>query len=95
MAPKLWDSVRFEVDHRDEEGQFILTGSSTPANMSEVSHSGTGRFSWLTMRPMTLYESGESSGDVSLQELFLSKKKITGINKLSIEDIAYLCCRGG
>ena len=95
LAPKLWDSVRFEVDHRNEEGQFILTGSSTPANMSEVSHSGTGRFSWLTMRPMTLYESGESSGDVSLQELFLSKKKITGINKLSIEDIAYLCCRGG
>ena len=95
LAPKLWDSVRFEVDHRNEEGQFILTGSSIPANMSEVSHSGTGRFSWLTMRPMTLHESGESSGDVSLQELFLSKKKITGINKLSIEDIAYLCCRGG
>ena len=95
LAPKLWDSVRFEVDHRNEEGQFILTGSATPINMSEVSHTGTGRFSWLTMRPMTLFESGESSGEVSLQELFSNTKEITGINKLSMEDVAYLCCRGG
>ena len=58
IAPKLWDAVRFEVDHRKEEGQFILTGSAVPANMEEVTHTGTGRFAWLTMRPMTLYESG-------------------------------------
>ena len=70
LAPKLWDAVRFEVDHRGEEGQFILTGSSVPASMENVSHTGTGRFSWLTMRPMSLFESGESNGEVSLNNLF-------------------------
>lgn len=95
IAPKLWDAVRFEVDHRGEEGQFILTGSATPANMSEVSHTGTGRFAWLTMRPMSLYESGESTGTVSLASLFEAPAKLNGINKLELEDIAYLCCRGG
>lgn len=95
IAPKLWDAVRFEVDHRKEEGQFILTGSAVPANMEEVTHTGTGRFAWLTMRPMTLYESGESNGTISLLELFNSTSKLSGINELSLEDIAYLCCRGG
>ena len=95
IAPKLWDAVRFEVDHRGEEGQFILTGSAVPANMDEVVHTGTGRFSWLTMRPMTLYESGESNGSISLLELFNSVSKLSGINELTLEDIAYLCCRGG
>lgn len=95
LAPKLWDAVRFEVDHRDEEGQFILTGSAKPANMKDVSHTGTGRFSWLTMRPMTLFESGESTGTISLLDLFNKQEKITGINNLSLEDIAFLCCRGG
>ena len=95
IAPKLWDAVRFEVDHRGEEGQFILTGSSVPADMSEVEHTGTGRFAWLKMRPMTLYESGESNGNVSLNDLFNGSSKITGINELSLEDVAYLCCRGG
>lgn len=95
IAPKLWDAIRFEVDHRGEEGQFILTGSSVPANMDEVSHTGTGRFSWLTMRPMSLYESGESNGSVCLENLFQKPNTIEGINKLSLEDIAYLCCRGG
>ena len=94
LAPKIWDAIRFEVDHRKEEGQFILTGSSVPADRSQITHSGTGRFSFLTMRPMTLFESLESTGTVSLKELF-SEKKINGINKLSLEDIAYLCCRGG
>lgn len=94
IAPKLWDAIRFEVDHRKEEGQFILTGSAVPADMSQVMHTGTGRFSWLTMRPMTLYESGDSNGNVSLLDLF-NNKEITGINQLSLEDIAYLCCRGG
>ena len=95
IAPKLWDAIRFEVDHRQEEGLFILTGSSVPASMKEVTHTGTGRFSWLTMRPMTLYESGESNGSVSLKELFADSNNIQGINELSFEDIAYLCCRGG
>ena len=95
IAPKLWDAVRFEVDHRGEEGQFYLTGSAVPANMDDVVHTGTGRFSWLTMRPMTLYESGESNGTISLSELFNSVSKLSGINELTLEDIAYLCCRGG
>lgn len=95
LAPKLWDAVRFEVDHRGEEGQFILTGSSVPANMESVSHSGTGRFSWLTMRPMSLYESGESTGEISLNDLFSNPNSISAINKLNLEDIAFLCCRGG
>ena len=95
LAPNLWDAVRFEVDHRGEEGQFILTGSSVPANMESVSHTGTGRFSWLKMRPMSLYESGESTGEISLNELFSNLKSISGINKLNLEDIAFLCCRGG
>ena len=95
LAPKLWDAVRFEVDHRGEEGQFILTGSSVPANMDNVSHTGTGRFSWLTMRPMSLYESGESNGDVSLKDLFENPDNISGQNNLSLEDVAFLCCRGG
>ncbi len=95
IAPKLWDAIRFEVDHRDLEGQFILTGSAVPADMSEVTHTGTGRVAWLLMRPMSLYESGESNGDVSLEDLFNTPTKIAGTNKLELTDIAYLCCRGG
>lgn len=95
IAPKLWDAVRFEVDHRGEEGQFILTGSAVPADMSVVTHTGTGRFSWLTMRPMTLYESGESTGTVSLSDLFNNSFNLSGTSKLELEDVAYLCCRGG
>ena len=75
IAPKLWDAVRFEIDHRGEEGQFILTGSAALANMDEVVHTGTGQFSWLTMRPMSLYESGDSNGTISLLDLFDSSKK--------------------
>lgn len=95
IAPKLWDAIRFEVDHRDEEGQFILTGSAVPADMKDVTHTGTGRIARLKMRPMTLYESGESNGSISLSELLSGNSKISGINELSLEDIAYLCCRGG
>ena len=95
LAPKLWDAIRFEVDHRGEEGQFILTGSAVPVDRSKIAHTGTGRFSWLLMRPMTLYESGESTGTVSLKDLFDGLSTINGINNLSLEDIAYLCCRGG
>ena len=64
IAPKLWDAVRFEVDHRKDEGQFILTGSSVPADTKNIIHTGTGRFAWVLMRPMSLYESGESNGMV-------------------------------
>ena len=95
MAPKLWDAVRFEIDHRGQEGLFILIGSSVPANMDDISHTGTGRFAWLTMRPMSLYESGESTGTVSLLELFNHIVQLNGVNKLALDDIAYLCCRGG
>lgn len=95
IAPKLWDAIRFEVDHRKVEGQFILTGSAVPANMDDVVHTGTGRFSWLTMRPMTLYESGESNGTISLSELFSSSSKLSGTSKLELDDVAFLCCRGG
>ena len=95
IAPKLWDAIRYEIDHRNAEGQFILTGSSVPAKMDDVTHSGTGRFAWLLMRPMSLYESGESTGQVSLNDLFDGTKNIEGINNLNLEQIAYLTCRGG
>lgn len=95
IAPKLWDAIRYEIDHRNAEGQFILTGSSVPAKMDDVTHSGTGRFAWLLMRPMSLYESGESTGQVSLIELFDGSKKIEGINNIDLEKMAYLVCRGG
>lgn len=95
LAPKLWDAIRFQVDHRGLTGQFILTGSSVPADTSEITHSGTGRFTWLTMRPMSLYESGDSSGDVSLRALFNSQTDIDGESHLDIERLAFLTCRGG
>ena len=66
IAPMLWDAIRFDVDHADELGKYILTGSAVPPDTSEMEHSGTGRFAWLRMRPMTLWESGESTGTVSL-----------------------------
>ncbi len=95
IAPKLWDAVRFEVDHREELGQFILTGSAVPPDSDEIHHTGTGRYAWLTMRPMSLYESGESTGEVSIKELFDAPNQILGINKLTLEDLAFLICRGG
>lgn len=95
LAPKLWDAVRFEVDHRNDLGQFILTGSSVPASSEHIHHTGTGRFSWLLMRPMSLYESLESTGDVSLSELFNSPDQISGENHLDINKLAFVVCRGG
>jgi len=99
-APELWDAVRFEVDHRDNGvGQFILTGSAAPLNNNEkdkISHSGTGRFAWLVMRPMTLYESGESNGTVSIKDdLFTNNSNLAAINSLGLDDIARFMCRGG
>ncbi len=95
LAPKLWDAIRFEVDHRRELGQFVLTGSAVPADTKEITHSGTGRFTWLTMRPMSLYESGDSTGEVSLKELFEGAAEIEGDSNLSIDRLAFLICRGG
>lgn len=92
---QLAHTMRFEVDHRHQVGQFILTGSAVPSDEESMKHSGTGRFSWLTMRPMSLYESGESNGKVSLSHLFESRENIVATNSLRIDDIAFLICRGG
>lgn len=95
LAPKLWDAIRFEVDHREELGQFVLTGSAVPVDSKEITHSGTGRFTWLTMRPMSLYESGDSSGEVSLKSLFDGEADVDAESSLEIERLAFLVCRGG
>lgn len=95
IAPKLWDAVRFEVDHRDNMGHFILTGSAVPPKNDEIFHTGTGRFAWIKMRPMSLFESLESTGEVSLRELFNQPSQLNGENKLDIDDLAFLICRGG
>lgn len=95
IAPKLWDAVRYEVDHRNEEGQFILTGSAVPAKSDAIQHTGTGRFAWVLMRPMSLFESGESNGSVRLTELFDTPEQIGAINTLNLNQIAFLVCRGG
>lgn len=96
-VPKLWDAVRYTVDHRRKMGQFILTGSAVPDKEAEkeMEHSGTGRFAWLTMRPMSLFESGESNGKVGLGELFATPERILEKNELNLQDIAFLICRGG
>ena len=95
IAPKLWDAIRFEVDHRGEDGQFMLTDSAAPASTSEIFHSGTGRFGWIKMRTMSLWESGDSTGDVSLGGLFSSENEVDGTSNLEIRRIAFLVCRGG
>ena len=94
LAPKLWDTIRFEVDQRDAFGQFILTGSSVPADTSRIYHSGVGRITKLLMRPMSLFESGESNGSVSLKQLF-ECKPIDGYANIDIDQLAFLICRGG
>jgi len=93
--PPIWDSIRSEVDKRGEPSQFILTGSSVLPDAEETIHSGTGRFANILMRPMSLYESGESTGSISLKELFDGKKPEVQQCELEIDDIAYLTCRGG
>lgn len=96
IAPKLWDAVRFEVDHRDGFGHFLLTGSAVPPKTEQIRHTGTGRFAWLRMRPMSLWESGESNGEVSLGALFAEPgKEIISRNPLDLPQITYLICRGG
>ena len=97
--PVLWDAVRFAADQRQLMGQFILTGSSTPIDdeeNSEMEHSGTGRIARLPMRPMSLWESKESRGQVSLKSLFEGTQEM-GLfeNSLTLKDLAYVMCRGG
>ena len=94
IAPNIWNAVRYEVDNRDEFGQFILTGSAVPNEFDNSMHTGIGRISRLLMRPMSLYESKDSSGEVSIRDLF-EDKNISAINETSLEKIAFLICRGG
>lgn len=95
VAPSLWDSIRFESDHSSSLGLFILTGSAVPADLSQVVHTGTGRIGWLRMRPMSLWESEDSTGEVSLEELFTTPALIKGTSDINLEKIAFLTCRGG
>ncbi|MBE0601129.1 MAG: ATP-binding protein, partial [Firmicutes bacterium] len=95
LAPSLWDAVRFEVDQRDAFNQFILTGSATPAADMSKSHSGTGRIARMIMRPMSLFESEDSNGTVSLEQLFANQQEVSARVDLDLRHIAYLICRGG
>ena len=97
LAPELWDAARFEVDHRDEHvGQFIFTGSAVPKekDKEKMFHSGAGRFDWITMRPMSLWESGDSTGDVSITDLFDGAMP-EGTSSIDLDRLAFLTCRGG
>ena len=94
-APQFWDACRYLVDRRDNDGQFILTGSAEPVDQSKVSHTGTGRVGWVKMRPMSLFESGESNGSVSLGTLFNDNFKSAEGNELNLRMLCYLICRGG
>lgn len=92
----LWDAIRFDVDHADELGKYILTGSAVPPDTSEMEHSGTGRFAWLRMRPMTLWESGESTGSVSLADVFeRGRTDVADSKDFNLDEIAFVMCRGG
>ncbi|MBR6495004.1 MAG: ATP-binding protein [Prevotella sp.] len=93
--PQLWDACRFASDHRMGEGHFILTGSARPVHSDKISHTGTGRAAWVRMRPMTLWESGESNGSVSIGELFRTTFDSAVSNELDLQNICYLVCRGG
>lgn len=98
LIPQLWDAVRFTVDQRHKVGQFILTGSAVPVEKNDrkkIHHTGTGRIAIVDMAPMTLYESNESTGEVSLHDLFNTPDIIRGHTDLSLRDIAFLTCRGG
>ena len=95
LAPKLWDAARFEVSHRRLPGQLIFTGSAVSPDLSELTHSGTGRFAWLTMRPMSLWESGESNGSVSLKDMSQGKMTAAVALDMSLKELSFLICRGG
>lgn len=93
-TPTLWDAIRYDVDKSGLAGQYILTGSVTPKK-NKPGHSGAGRIARIVMRPMTLFESGDSNGSVSLKSLFDGATQISGASDLKLEDIAHLCTRGG
>lgn len=106
IAPQFWDAVRNEVDKRNEDGQFMLTGSAVPpkpkkdenGNIIEeenIHHTGTGRISRLRLRTMSLWESEDSTGDVSLEELFINPDTVDGVSDIDLDRLAYLTCRGG
>lgn len=106
IAPQFWDAVRNEVDNRDDDGQFMLTGSAIPGKArkddsgnsigdEQIIHTGTGRISRLKLRTMSLWESGDSTGDVSLGNLFVNADKIDGVSHIDLDRLAYLTCRGG
>jgi predicted AAA+ superfamily ATPase len=94
MAPVIWDAVRYAVDKRGLMGQFILTGSAMPSD-NEKSHSGIGRIARMLMRPMSLFESNESNGNISLNHLFDGKTDVAAKSTLTIEQLAHAICRGG
>lgn len=93
-VPVIWDAIRYDVDNTGLKGQYILTGSASPRE-DKPKHTGTGRIVNILMRPMSLYESKDSNGTVSLQELFDNEVEISGVSKLALEDIAFLCAKGG
>lgn len=96
IAPELWDAVRYAVDHESGFGHFVLTGSAVPPDSGAMSHSGTGRFAWLKMRPMSLWESGESSGEISLSSLFDGSAPAAAKAAVrALRDVAAIVCRGG
>ena len=94
IAPNIWNAVRYEVDRRGEFGQFILTGSSVPAKLEESTHTGTGRIVRMRMRTMSLFESGDSNGKISLKDLF-DGYETSASDDHGIDEIAFLICRGG
>ena len=99
LVPQFWDAVRNEVDRRNADGQFILTGSAVPPRSTneeeKIFHTGTGRISRLKLRTMSLYESGESTGEVSLLSLFEDASNVEGTNHIDLDQLAFLVCRGG
>jgi hypothetical protein len=99
LAPQFWDAVRNEVDRRDEDGQFMLTGSAVPPKPKDedeqIFHSGTGRIAYLKLRTMSLWESEDSTGEVSLKSLFETPEQVEGTSHIDLDRLAFLTCRGG
>ncbi len=96
-VPEIWNYVKEDLDNEYQFGKYILTGSSTPVDKTEIHHSGAGRITSVKMRPMSLFESGESKGSVSLIDLFDGKplEKFDENNGFTLQDVAFLTCRGG
>ena len=96
IAPQLWDAIRYKADRESIIGGYMITGSAVPVDVDELKHSGTGRFSWLKMRPMSLWESGESSGTVRISELFEGRGVSTeDAQPYELDQMAEIICRGG